>query len=163
MRSRPENKKAAIVSEKSDLADSVVKLQLQSASPARRRDILIAHLRSQTSSILGFDLSRQIELEQGLFDMGMDSLMAVELRGRLERSLSVPLPSTLTFNYPTIRTLADYLLSEALQFDSVPSSEQIAPKPPAPSVQVESAAQPSEDLSEDQISLLLLQKLEQIR
>jgi hypothetical protein len=95
--------------------------------------------------------------------MGMDSLMAVELRGRLERSLSVPLPSTLTFNYPTIRTLADYLLSEALQFDSVPSSEQIAPKPPAPSVQVESAAQPSEDLSEDQISLLLLQKLEQIR
>lgn len=163
MRSRPPNEKVAVVSKKSDLADSGINLQLQNASPARRRDILIAHLRSQTSSILGFDLSRPIEMEQGLFDMGMDSLMAVELKGRLERSLSVPLPSTLTFNYPTIQALADYLLSEALQFDAAPSSEQTAPTPPPAPVEVESAARPSEDLSEDEVSVLLLQKLEQMK
>jgi microcystin synthetase protein McyG len=163
MRSCPRNEKEAIVSKKSDRADSEINLQLQNASPKRRRDILIAHLRSQTSSILGFDLSRQIELEQGLFDMGMDSLMAVELRGRLERSLSVPLPSTLTFNYPTIRALADYLLSEALQFAAAPSSEQTAPIPPPAPVEVESAAQSSEDLSEDEVSVLLFQKLEQMK
>ncbi len=124
MRSRPRTENAAITSRKSVAADSEVSLQLQNASPARRRDILIAHLRSQTSSILGFDLSREIELERGLFDMGMDSLMAVELKGRLERSLGVPLPSTLTFNYPTIKALVDYLLSDVLGFDSAPAQEK---------------------------------------
>jgi acyl transferase domain-containing protein/acyl carrier protein len=163
MGSRPPNETPAFALKKVDPADCGINLQLQSASPARRRDILIAHLRSQTSSILGFDLSRQIELEQGLFDMGMDSLMAVELRGRLERSLNAPLPSTLTFNYPTIQALTNYLLSEVLQFDTAPSSEQIAPIPPAAPVKVESVLQPSEDLSEDEVSILLLQKLERMQ
>jgi acyl carrier protein len=163
MRSRPRNENAAIASKKSAAAASEISLQLKSASPARRRDILIAHLRSQASSILGFDPSRVIDLEQGLFDMGMDSLMAVELRGRLERSLGVPLPSTLTFNYPTIKALVDYLLGEALGFDSAPAQEeptQILTPAPANALP---ADQPFDDLSEDQISLLLLQKLEQMR
>jgi len=140
-------------------SDSEVSLQLKNASPARRHDILIAHLRSQTRSILGFDLSRELELEQGLFDMGMDSLMAVELKGRLERSLGVPLPSTLTFNHPTIKALGDYLLSEALGFDSAPEKTASIPSP----ADVLSFDHSSEDLSEEELSVLLLKKLEQIR
>ena len=150
MRSHPRTASAAITSVKSAPADSEVSLHLKNASPARRRDILTAHLRSQTGSILGFDLSREIELDRGLFDMGMDSLMAVELKGRLERSLGVPLPSTLTFNYPTIKALVDYLLSEALGFDSAPVPAKTAPIPsPA---EVVSFDDPSEDLSEDELS-----------
>ena len=145
---------------KGAVAESKVSLQLQNASPARRRDILIAHLRSQANSILGFDLSREIELEQGLFDMGMDSLMAVELKGRLERTLGVPLPSTLTFNYPTIKALTDYLLSDALGFDGpAPEEDASIPLP----VDNLSFDRPSEDLSEDELSLLLLKKLEQMK
>ena len=161
MRSLPRTASGTATSMKSTAADSKVSLQLQSASPAHRRDILIAHLRSQINSILGFDLSREIELEQGLFDMGMDSLMAVELKGGLERSLGVPLPSTLTFNYPTIRTLADYLLSDALEFDSAPAPEKTAPIPSPP--KVVALDNPSEDLSEDEICLMLLKKLEQMK
>jgi acyl carrier protein len=160
MRSRPRTENAAITPRKSAPTDSEVSLQLKTASPARRRDILIAHLRSQTGSILGFDHSREIELDQGLFDMGMDSLMAVELKGRLERSLGVPLPSTLTFNYPTIRTLVEYLLSDALGFDFAPAPEQTAPIPSP--VKVVSFDDRSEDLSEDELTLLLQKKLEQI-
>ena len=160
-RPRPENDPATL--KKSTAAGQEIYLQLQSASPVRRRDILIAHLRSQTSSILGFDLAREIELEQGLFDMGMDSLMAVELRGRLERSLGVPLPSTLTFNYPTIRALTDYLLKEVLQFDSPPASEQTALIHVAAPAKTASVDQPSDGLSEDEISILLLEKLEQMK
>lgn len=98
-----------------------------------------------------------------LFDMGMDSLMAVELRGRLERSLGVPLPSTLTFNYPTIRALTDYLLKEVLQFDSPPASEQTALIHVAAPAKTASVDQPSDGLSEDEISILLLEKLEQMK
>ena len=161
MRSRPRTGNAPTIFRKSAAADSEVSRQLKSASPARRRDILIAHLRSQTCSILGFELSREIELEQGLFDMGMDSLMAVELKGRLEQSLRVPLPSTLTFNYPTIKALADYLLNEALAFDSAPAPEEIA-SVPSPA-NVVSFDDPFGDLSEDELSLLLLKKLEQVK
>jgi hypothetical protein len=93
--------------------------------------------------------------------MGMDSLMAVELKARLERSLGVPLPSTLTFNYPTIKALVDYLLSDVLEFDSAPAPEQTTPIPsPA---EVLPFNHSSEDLSEDELSVLLLKKLEQIR
>jgi len=161
MRSRPRTESSAITSKESAPADSEVSRQLKNALPARRRDILIAHVRSQTGSILGFDLSREIELDQGLFDMGMDSLMAVELKGRLERSLGVPLPSTLTFNYPTIKALVDYLLSDALGFDSAPAPEKSA-SIPSPA-EVLSFDDPSEDLSEDKLSVLLLKKLEQIK
>jgi len=161
MRSQSRTENAAITSRKSATMDSEVSLQLKNASPARRRDILIAHLRSQTNSILGFDQSREIELERGLFDMGMDSLMAMEFKGRLQRSLAVPLPATLTFNYPTIKALVDYLLSDALRFDSAPAPERTASLPsPAKVVSFDHS---SEDLSEDELSILLLKKLEQIK
>ena len=87
--------------------------------------------------------------------------MAVELKGRLEQSLRVPLPSTLTFNYPTIKALADYLLNEALAFDSAPVPEEIA-SVPSPA-NVVSFDDPFGDLSEDELSLLLLKKLEQVK
>jgi acyl transferase domain-containing protein/acyl carrier protein len=164
MRTQPRAENDATTFRKSTSADPEIYLQLQNASPARRRDILIAHLRSQASSILGFDLAREIELEQGLFDMGMDSLMAVELRGRLERSLGVPLPSTLTFNYPSINALTGYLLGEVLlQLDSQPTPENTAPIHSAAAVKAESVDQPPDGLSEDEISILLMAKLEQMK
>jgi acyl carrier protein len=136
-------------------------LKFRNLGDAYRKGILIAHLRYETSSILGFDLAREIELERGLFDLGMDSLMAVELKGRLERTLAVPLPSTLTFNYPTIEALVDFLLKDALGFDSAPAQEKTIPtSAPAKAV---SADHPSDDLSEDELSVLLMKKLEQMK
>jgi myxalamid-type polyketide synthase MxaC len=41
--------------------------------------------------------------------MGMDSLMAIELKGRLERSVGLSLPSAIAFNYPTVDALAKFL------------------------------------------------------
>jgi hypothetical protein len=97
-------------------------------------------------------------LQQGLFDMGLDSLMAAELKERLQQSLGVPLPATLTFNYPTIEALVDYVLSDALDFDSAATQKETSPIPePA---QVLSQDDPSDDLSEDELSALLMKKLE---
>ena len=45
----------------------------------------------------------------------MDSLTAMELRNRLQTELGRPLPTTLTFKYPTLRTLAGYLVQEHLR------------------------------------------------
>jgi microcystin synthetase protein McyG len=163
MRSHSQKLNAANTSSKSDGAASGLSPLLKNASPAGRRDILITHLRSQASNILGFGPSREIELEQGFFDMGMDSLMAMEFRGQLQRSLAVALPSTLTFNYPTIKALADYLLSEALDFDSASMQRETAPIPTPESAQVLSQDPPSNDLSEDELSALLMRKLEGLK
>ncbi len=39
--------------------------------------------------------------------------MSVQLKGRLEKSIGCALPSTLTFTYPTVRALTDFLLGLA--------------------------------------------------
>ena len=53
--------------------------------------------------------------------MGMDSLMAVEFKNRMTKSLgsalSQPLPSTLIFNYPNIEAISLYLLSDVLSLE----------------------------------------------
>ncbi|HVV71713.1 MAG TPA: beta-ketoacyl reductase, partial [Verrucomicrobiae bacterium] len=137
--------------------------RLSEAPPARKREILIAHLRAEAGAVLGFDSSREIELDQGLFDMGMDSLMSVDLKGRLEKSLGVQLPSTLLFNYPSIGALAEHLLR-----DFVPSESSPKPAPSTPVVQPSNAPPtspqaPSTELSEEELSQLILKKLERKR
>ncbi len=51
-------------------------------------------------------------MDRGYVDQGFDSLMAVELRGRLEREFGLSLPATLTFDHPTVRATSKWLLSE---------------------------------------------------
>lgn len=41
--------------------------------------------------------------------MGLTSLLALELRNRLERALGRPLSATLAWNYPTVTKLAGHL------------------------------------------------------
>ena len=47
----------------------------------------------------------------GFFDLGMDSLMAVELRNRLNRAFAgeYTASNTIVFDYPDVATLARYL------------------------------------------------------
>lgn len=162
LRTRPTSASPAPETKKSTGEPSVM-IQLKAASPNRRRELLIAHLRAQAGAVLGFNASREIPLDQGLFDMGMDSLMSVELKGRLERSLGVPLPSTLTFNYPTLGALAEFLLKDVLTF--APPAEPPAPAAagtpaPAPTPPTDSSA---DDLDEEDLERLLLRKIQHLQ
>ncbi len=49
----------------------------------------------------------------------MDSLMSVQLKGRLEKSIGRVLPATLTFTYPTVHALTDFLLGDALKLSTI--------------------------------------------
>ncbi|MFM7424594.1 MAG: SDR family NAD(P)-dependent oxidoreductase, partial [Elainella sp.] len=83
--------------------------ELQATAAVERRMRLAAYLSQQLGKILGF--TGVIEPQQGLSELGMDSLTSVELRNLLQKSLGCRLPSTLLFDYPTLAALTDYLLN----------------------------------------------------
>ncbi|ERT05437.1 methyltransferase domain protein, partial [Lyngbya aestuarii BL J] len=76
--------------------------------------ILISYLQAEVGKVLGLQPSQFPDPKQGFFDMGMDSLMIIELRNRLENSLGKSVPSTVIFEYPTIKDLAEYIRTEIL-------------------------------------------------
>ena len=93
--------------------------RLEEALPSRRRQLLLDRVRAEVARVLGFDPSRRIPVDQGFAEMGMDSLMAVDLRSHLQAALGRPLPSTLAFEHPTIEALVDHLARDVLALDSL--------------------------------------------
>ena len=89
--------------------------QIKSAPANKYRVLLVDHVRTEVSTILGGKSSEEIDIAKGLFEIGFDSLMSVELRNRLQSSLGCSLPSTLAFDYPTIEALVDYLIQQVLE------------------------------------------------
>lgn len=72
------------------------------------RNRLVAWLRQQVAAVLRLDAERVPE-DKPVRSLGLDSLMALELRNRLERHLHMKLSATLVWNYPTIGKLAEFL------------------------------------------------------
>ncbi|NEO36998.1 MAG: SDR family NAD(P)-dependent oxidoreductase [Moorea sp. SIOASIH] len=65
--------------------------QLEVASTAERETILSSHLQSEIATVLGMG-DMTIDLQQPLTTMGLDSLMALELRNRVKSKLGVDIP-----------------------------------------------------------------------
>lgn len=132
---------------------------LAGAAAEDRRDIVTAFLCEAVAGTLGAHSPAEIDVDQGLFEMGMDSLMAVELKSRIAAAVGATLPSTLTFNYPNVTALAGFLLDSVLRSD--------APAPaagPATTARpVESSPPPTpaatDDMSEDELAALLAARL----
>ena len=91
--------------------------ELEETPLHRRQALLTKRLQQEVARVLGHSDSYVPEIEQGFFDMGMDSLMSVELKHRLEALLAVSLPSTLAFEYPTIADVVTYLVGEVFGWE----------------------------------------------
>jgi acyl transferase domain-containing protein len=94
------------------------------ALPARRRrNALRDEVRRLAARVLDIDAVDRIELDEPLHDLGLDSLMAVELRNLLGQALTCELPATLLFEHPSVHALVDHLLREHLaEPDAAPSA-----------------------------------------
>ena len=91
--------------------------QLNALSVEQQRDYLNEWLRELICSVLALPKSTLIEPRQRLFDFGLDSLMAVELKNRLEYAIGKKLRSTLIFDYPTMETLGNHLAEQLWAVD----------------------------------------------
>ena len=96
----------------------------------------------------------QIGPRQRLFDLGLDSLMAVELKNRVEKSIGRTFRSTLLFDFPTLEALVDYLFNKVVH---------VAPSEQMPSLQASIPAELSDEeldeLSDDELADLLAEEL----
>jgi acyl carrier protein len=89
---------------------SAIATELEQADSAHRRKILAAHLQREIAALLGLSPPTAPPPRQGFFAMGMDSIMAVELRRRLEESFDRAVPATVAFDYPNILALTEFLM-----------------------------------------------------
>jgi acyl transferase domain-containing protein/acyl carrier protein len=93
---------------------SQIRQQLDAASVDRRMSLLTEFLTSEIKDVLGLSVSHTLKSQKGLFEMGMDSLMAIDLKNRLQKKIEKTLPSTLIFDYPTIEDLTKYIAEKVM-------------------------------------------------
>ena len=128
--------------------------QLRQAPPRNRRAVLEAHVREQAIRVLGLSPSFKLDLNQGLATLGMDSLMTIELKNRLQASVGKTLPSTIVFDHPTVTALAEYLEKHVLMLaDSTDQPAKVAPHEAA------KGAGDLENLSDDEAEAILIKEL----
>jgi malonyl CoA-acyl carrier protein transacylase len=96
--------------------------QLQQARLKEREKILLRYLQTEVALVLRSSESPAVH--QPFTELGIDSLMSIELRRRLEESLQIQMPATLAFDYPTIDRLAKFLLTQ-IDIHSEPDTSAI--------------------------------------
>jgi acyl transferase domain-containing protein len=127
--------------------------RLAAAPPGARRELLVAHVGEAAGKVLGLGSDQGIDPLQGWVDMGMDSLLAIELRNRLQGSLGRSLPSTLVFDYATLDALVEHLLQ------ALPAAAPVE-KSSAVGTGAGTAADDLEGLSDADVRALLDERLD---
>ncbi|MEU6162511.1 type I polyketide synthase [Streptomyces sp. NPDC047130] len=80
----------------------------------QRNQHLLDLVTGHAAAALGYADAGRIDAGRAFRDLGFDSLMAVDMRNRLQSATGRKLPPTLVFDHPTPTDLADHLLAEVL-------------------------------------------------
>jgi phthiocerol/phenolphthiocerol synthesis type-I polyketide synthase C len=114
-----------------------IRAQLDASDAAERPGRLAAAIADEIRAVLRS--TEPIDHDRPMESLGLDSLMALELRNRLESALGTTLPAALVWAYPTIHDLAG-AMCERLGYETTADTE---PKPDADT-----------DLSDEEMELL---------
>jgi acyl carrier protein len=133
---------------------------LSAVSESERRGILEGFVRSAVARVLGVRNPDSIDPNKGLFEMGLDSLMSIDLKTRLANGAGHSLPSTLAFNYPSIAALTGFLAQD--MFPAI--VEEHAAAEPEPSIQTDPEVNGTavDDMSEGELAERLRKRLAQL-
>ena len=136
------------------------------AAPAGhpRRALMEAMLREEVGQVLRIAPAR-VPADRPLRALGLDSLMALELRSRLERRTGLTLSPTLAWNHPTVQLLGAHLAerlgvaldagaaAQAAETSATPASEGAADAPRAD--EVDDLLAQLQSLDTDEVARLL--------
>jgi acyl carrier protein len=84
--------------------------ELASLAENDRAAAVLEVVRGEVARVLSLSEAGAVEAERPLKELGLDSLMAVELRNALGRRAGARLPATLAFDHPTPAAIAKYII-----------------------------------------------------
>jgi acyl transferase domain-containing protein/NAD(P)-dependent dehydrogenase (short-subunit alcohol dehydrogenase family) len=143
---------------KARLDENNVLRRLCAEPAARRLAMLKAHVESAASRALGATGGRSLDPRRPLHELGLDSLMSVELRNELATSLGCSLSATLLFDYPTVESLTRHLATDVLKLqlaDNTVSHDLVVPD--------NKDLKELQNMSESEAESLLLAELDQLK
>jgi acyl transferase domain-containing protein len=123
--------------------------RLASLAGSDRERAMREYVNGLVAQTLGYPPHHPLDPKRGLFDLGFDSLLAMDLRRRLSADLERPFPATLAFDHPSIQALTAHLLA------SVFSAGEPAPTHDIPRATAPSAAEEISKLSEEDVTAQL--------
>ncbi|WP_424100303.1 SDR family NAD(P)-dependent oxidoreductase [Moorena producens] len=97
--------------------DNLLLEQLKSVSFMEREKILISHIQNKAARLLAMK-NNLIDIHKPLIEMGLDSLMSIELRHKIKNELEVDVPITKFIEGITIAALSNQLNQQLNQSDS---------------------------------------------
>ncbi len=83
--------------------------EILTLEPPERHAVLMAHLQSSLTQVMGAE-SSELDPQESLNALGLDSLMALELQHALETTLRVRLPIELLLGAPSLDDFVERLL-----------------------------------------------------
>ncbi len=134
-----------------------IRQELEALPPDERAEVLLQHLRDTLARVLGLPDGNTIDPHQGLMDMGLDSLMAIEMRNYLVNTTGLKLSPTALFDYPTLAALNKFILARLFEAPTIKADE---PEPSELSLMDESEL---DDLSPDELAKMLAEELESLK
>ena len=112
------------------------------------RSIQIAYwVEESVRQTLGIPQEQALDFGKPLTDQGLDSLLAVQLRNQLGKTVQFTLPVSLAFNYPTIAEMIVFI--SALIEEALPAALDHVTPESTKSTPISSAAQSAQDLLAD--------------
>jgi acyl transferase domain-containing protein/SAM-dependent methyltransferase/acyl carrier protein/NADP-dependent 3-hydroxy acid dehydrogenase YdfG len=105
--------------------------RLDAAALDERRDLLTEELQRIVAQALRLGAPEGLDPRVGFFELGMDSLMSLEIRGRIQERLRLgqPLAVTTLFDHPNIERLAAFLLGIGWPEDVADATQPGGPAP----------------------------------
>jgi acyl carrier protein len=90
--------------------ESISRKVLMTLDPAERHALMLAHLQKSLAQVMGLEGAR-LDPEESLNNLGIDSLMALEVQHSLETSLRLKLPMEILMGMPSLNELSRRLLA----------------------------------------------------
>ncbi|HWF12551.1 MAG TPA: SDR family NAD(P)-dependent oxidoreductase [Candidatus Acidoferrales bacterium] len=96
--------------------------ELWAAPTTQRHGLILAHVQKSLAQVMALE-SPELDPEESLSNLGLDSLMALELQHSLEESFSAKLPIELLMGMPSLNEFVNRLLEILAKTRSMPAQE----------------------------------------
>ena len=95
-----------------------IREQLEQTPASKRQQHLAKRIRDLAVRVIGLDAANPLDLNKPLKELGLDSLMAVELAKMVSADADRPFPATMVFTHSTVAAIAAYLLTELFPMET---------------------------------------------